>query len=289
MSTGKTGSAAMGKTDIDSMLPRPYRLQHSYQETVDTRTFELEPVDGTDGLSFAPGQFNMVYEFGVGEVPISISGDPLKPEKLVHTIRAVGAVSRALCSLRKSDELTIRGPYGTHWPVEDAVGHDVVIVTGGVGLAPLRPAIYHLLSNREQYGRIVLLYGARTPQDMLYTAELSQWRGRFDLDVETTVDAAKPGWHGNVGVVTILIPGAPFEPLRAKAFICGPEIMTRFTVQELQKRGVSMENIFVSLERNMKCGIGLCGHCQLGSSFVCKDGPVFRYDQVRPFLMKREI
>lgn len=279
----------MGKTDINSMLPRPYRLQQSYQETIDTWTLELEPVDGTDGLSFAPGQFNMVYELGVGEVPISISGDPLKPEKLVHTIRAVGAATRALCNLKKSDELTIRGPYGTHWPVEDTVGHDIVIVTGGVGLPPLRPAIYHLLSNREQYGRIVLLYGARTPQDMLYTVELSHWRGRFDLDVETTVDTAKPDWHGNVGVVTTLIPGAPFDALHAKAFICGPEIMTRFTVQGLQKRGVSIENIFVSLERNMKCGVGLCGHCQLGSFFVCKDGPVFRYDQVRPFLMKREI
>lgn len=250
---------------------------------------ELEPTDGTDGLSFAPGQFNMVYGFGVGEVPISISGDPAKPEILVHTIRAVGAVTKALCKLKKFDAITIRGPYGTHWPVDDSIACDVVIVTGGVGLPPLRPAIYHLLSNRSQYGRIVLLYGARTPQDMLYTTELKRWRARFDVDVETTVDTAKSGWHGNVGVVTTLIPHTHFDPPNTKAFICGPEIMTRFTIMELKKRGVKTENIFVSLERNMKCGIGLCGHCQLGSKFVCREGPVFRYDQVQPFLTKREV
>jgi len=231
----------------------------------------------------------MVYGFGTSEVPISISGDPKNTERLVHTIRSVGAVTKALCNLKKSDELTIRGPYGTHWPMEDAVGHDVVIVAGGVGLVPLRPAIYHLLSNREEYGRVVLLYGARTPQDMLYTTELKRWRARFDVDVETTVDSARPGWRGNVGVVTTLIPRATFDSARAKVFICGPEIMTRFVVPELQKRGVTTENIFVSLERNMKCGVGLCGHCQLGSAFVCKDGPVFRYDRVQLFLSKREV
>ena len=272
-----------------SLLPQPYPCEQSRQETYDTWTLELEPVDGGDGFSFEPGQFNMVYGFGVGEAPISISGDPAEPRRLVHTIRAVGAVTKALCHMKKPDELTIRGPYGTHWPVEDAAGHDVVIVTGGLGLPPLRAAIYHLLANREQYGRIVLLYGARTPQDIVYTAELKRWRARFDIDVETTVDAAKPGWHGNVGVVTTLIPRAFFDSAHAKAFICGPEIMTRFTIQELQKRGVGTENIFVSLERNMKCGMGLCGHCQLGAVFVCKDGPVFRYDQVQPFLTKREI
>ena len=275
--------------NANSTLPRVYSLRNSEQETYDTWTFEFESKSGHDGFFFEPGQFNMVYGFGVGEVPISISGDPAKPERLVHTVRSVGEVTEALCNLRKADEVMIRGPYGTHWPVEEAVGNDVVIVTGGVGLPPLRPAIYHLLSNREKYGRIVLLYGARTPQDMVYTTELKRWRARFDVDVETTVDTAKPGWHGNVGVVTTLIPRASFDPLHTRAFICGPEIMTRFTVPELQKRGVTTENIFVSLERNMKCGVGLCGHCQLGSVFVCKDGPVFRYDRVQPLLSRREV
>lgn len=271
------------------ILPRLYRVQQSRLETYDTWTLESEPVDGDGVFSFAPGQFNMVYGFGVGEVPISISGDPAKPERLIHTVRSVGAVTKALCSLKKGEEFYVRGPYGTHWPVENAVGHDVVIVTGGVGLPPLRPAVYHILSNREKYKRIVLLYGARTPQDMVFTSELKRWRARFDVDVETTVDAAKPGWHGNVGVVTTLIPRANFDAQNTKVFICGPEIMTRFTILELQKRGVTTENIFVSMERNMKCGIGHCGHCQLGSVFVCKDGPVFRYDKVQPFMSKREI
>jgi NAD(P)H-flavin reductase len=231
----------------------------------------------------------MVYSFGIGEVPISISGDPSKPERLVHTVRSVGAVTKVLCGLRMGDEVAVRGPYGTHWPVEDAVGHDVVIVAGGVGLPPLRPAIYHILANRGNYGRIVLLYGARTPRDMVYTAELKQWRSRFDVDVETTVDSATPEWRGNVGVVTTLIPRAGFNPNQTKAFICGPEIMTRFTILELQKRGVATADILISLERNMKCGIGLCGHCQLGSAFVCKDGPVFPLDEVKQFFGRREI
>lgn len=275
--------------ETKSMVPRVYRLQQSKAETYDTWTLEFAPVDGKDVFPFGPGQFNMIYGFGVGEVPISISGDPGKPGKLVHTVRSVGAVTRALCNLKKSNKLTIRGPYGTHWPIEDAVGHDVVIVAGGVGLPPLRPAIYHLLSNREQYGRILLLYGARTPKDMLYTTEFKRWRNRFGVDVETTVDTAGPEWHGNVGVVTTLIRRATFDPAHAKAFICGPEIMTHFTTLELQKCGVTTKNIFVSLERNMKCGIGLCGHCQLGPFFVCRDGPIFRYDDVQPFLSKREI
>jgi len=279
----------MSRPDHDPMFPRQYRLELSRAETYDTRTLKLEPLDANGSFSFAPGQFNMVYSFGIGEVPISISGDPSKPERLVHTIRSVGAVTKALCGLRMGDEVAVRGPYGTHWPVENTVGHDVVIVAGGVGLPPLRPAIYHILANRGNYGRIVLLYGARTPRDMVYTAELKHWRARFDVDVETTVDTATPEWRGNVGVVTTLIPRAGFDPAKTKAFICGPEIMTRFTILELQKRGVATENIFISLERNMKCGIGLCGHCQLGSVFVCKDGPLFPLDEVKQFLAKREI
>jgi len=279
----------MSRPNHDPMFPRQYRLELSRAETYDTRTLKLEPLDANGSFSFAPGQFNMVYSFGIGEVPISISGDPGKPERLVHTIRSVGAVTKALCGLRMGDEVAVRGPYGTHWPVENTVGHDVVIVAGGVGLPPLRPAIYHILANRGNYGRIVLLYGARTPRDMVYTAELKHWRARFDVDVEMTVDTATPEWRGNVGVVTTLIPRAGFDPAKTKAFICGPEIMTRFTILELQKRGVATENIFISLERNMKCGIGLCGHCQLGSVFVCKDGPVFPLDEVKQFLAKREI
>ncbi|MCS6816464.1 MAG: FAD/NAD(P)-binding protein, partial [Blastocatellia bacterium] len=203
------------------MEPRPYRIRRVHRETADTFTLELTPVNGTAAFSFAPGQFNMLYVFGVGEIPISISGDPAKLETLVHTTRVVGTVTKAMRRLKRGDTLGVRGPFGSSWPVEEAEGNDVVIVAGGIGLAPLRPALYHILSRREKYGKVVLLYGARTPEDLLYRNELSQWRAQFDLEVYVTVDRATGGWRGNVGVVTTLIPRAPFDPLNAIAMVCG--------------------------------------------------------------------
>jgi NAD(P)H-flavin reductase len=273
----------------DPMTPRPFRVQRVRRETYDTFTLELEPANGADGFSFAAGQFNMLYLFGVGEVPISISGDPTKPQTLVHTVRSVGAVTQALRSLKPGNVLGVRGPFGSHWPVEEAAGSDVVIVAGGIGLAPLRPVIYYLLSNRDKYGRIALVYGARTLQDLLYKPELEKWRGQFDVEVEVTVDAAAVSYRGNVGVVTTLIPRVQFDPLQTVAMVCGPEVMMRFTLRELEARDVRPESIFMSMERNMKCAIGSCGHCQFGPNFVCKDGPVFRYDQIEAFFAKREI
>jgi NAD(P)H-flavin reductase len=273
----------------DPMVPSPVRVRRVGKETYDTFTLEFESANGAGGFPFAPGQLNMLCMFGIGEVPISISGDPTKPQTLVHTVRSVGAVTEAICKLKRGDVLGVRGPFGSHWPVEEAAGSDVVIVAGGIGLAPLRPALYYLLSNREKYGRVVLLYGARTCQDLLYTSELEKWRGQFDLEVGVTVDTATAGWRGNVGVVTTLIPRAQFDPAQAVAMVCGPEVMIRFTIRGLEERGIGPENVFISLERNMKCAIGFCGHCQFGPTFVCKDGPVFRYDQVQAFFAKREI
>jgi NAD(P)H-flavin reductase len=273
----------------DPMRPTRFVVRQVARETGDTFTLMLEPAEDQAALRFGPGQFNMLYVFGVGEVPVSISGDPARPEVLVHTIRAVGATTRALQRLRKGDSVGVRGPFGSSWPVEQAHGHDVVIVAGGIGLAPLRPALYHLLLHRVQYGRVVLLYGARTPRDLLYPRELKEWRGRFDVEVEVTVDRASTEWQGSVGVVTKLIERSPFDPQSAMAFICGPEIMIRFSAMTLQGRGVPSTNVYVSLERNMKCAIGLCGHCQFGPFFVCKDGPVFRHDQTQPFSSLREV
>jgi len=273
----------------DPMLPRPYRVQKVRQETSDTFTLELEPEGGARDLVFAPGQFNMLYAFGVGEVPISISGDPGKPAVLVHTTREVGTVTRAMRKLKPWDSLGVRGPYGVGWPVTEARGADLVIVAGGIGLAPLRPALYQVLAARKYYGKVVLLYGTRTPADILFRRELQQWRLRFDLEVHVTVDRAMGNWRGNVGVVTSLIPRAPFDPHSTVAMVCGPEVMMRFTAQELEKRGVSPENVYLSMERNMKCALGFCGHCQYGPTFICKDGPVFRYDRLRPLLAVREI
>lgn len=272
----------------EPMLPAPWRVERVRKETSDTFTLALAPVAAAPPLGFAAGQFNMLYVFGVGEVPISISGDPLEPSPLTHTTRAVGPVTRAMRKLKVGDTLGVRGPYGSNWPLAGAAGRDVVIVAGGIGLAPLRPVLYHLLARRGDFGKVVLLYGTRTPQDILFRAELRRWGARRNVQVHVTVDRAVGRWRGNVGVVTTLIPHAQFEPSNTVAMLCGPEVMMRFTALELQKRGVSSERVFVSLERNMKCAIGFCGHCQYGPSFVCKDGPVFRYDQVKPLLNIRE-
>ena len=270
------------------LLPVPWRVRSLQRETHDTFTLNLSPLDGVSRLSFLPGQFNMLYLFGVGEVPISISGDPARPDALVHTVRSVGPVTQAMSGLKRAQTLGVRGPYGTSWPVREARGRDVVIMAGGIGLAPLRPALYYLLAHRQEYGRLALLYGARSPHDMLYVRELEEWRGRFDLDVEVTVDAAGADWRGNVGVVTTLLPRVQFDPSNTVAMIVGPEIMMRFAALDLTKLGVTEESIFVSMERNMKCAVGYCGHCQFGPTFVCKDGPVFRYDRLAPFLGVRE-
>jgi NAD(P)H-flavin reductase len=271
------------------MLTHAYSVKRIQQETYDTFTFELKPKSDIQTKSFAPGQFNMLYAFGVGEVPISISGDPAKREVLIHTTRAVGPVTNAMKKLRRGDIIGVRGPFGTSWPMEEAKGCDVVIVAGGIGMAPLRPSLYQLLSERQHYGKVFLLYGARTPADLLYQREMEQWQARSDLKVGITVDRALRWWRGNVGVVTTLIPKADFDPTSTMAMVVGPEIMMRFTVAELEKRGLADDKIYISMERNMKCGFGFCGHCQLGPFFVCKDGPVFRYDRIKPFFGKGEI
>lgn len=271
------------------MAPDPWRIRRMQRETPDTFTLELEPVAGDSPLSFLPGQFNMLYVFGVGEVPISISGNPTGGKSLVHTVRAVGTVTKMMGALKRHDVLGVRGPYGSHWPLQEAIGNDVVIVAGGLGLAPLRPAIYQLLAQRKHYGRVLLLYGARTPADLLYQHELERWGARADIQVQVTVDRGSDPWRGNVGVVTRFIPTATFDPLDTVALVCGPEIMMRFTLLELQKRGLAAGQIFLSLERNMKCALGFCGHCQFVPFFECKDGPVFSYAQVQQWFGKREV
>jgi NAD(P)H-flavin reductase len=262
------------------MVPVSYRVAGRRQETHDSWTLELEPV-AAELPPLAPGQFSMLYVFGKGEVPISVSRLPQ-----VHTVRAVGTVSAAVC---EADVLGVRGPFGTAWPVEAAEGADVVILAGGIGLAPLRPVIDHVLAHRERYGNVVVLYGGRSPEELLYPAELERWRGRFDVEVGVTVDQAAAGWRGRVGVVTTLVPQAGFDPAHTVAMICGPEVMMRFGVAALAERGVPAEAIHVSLERSMKCAIRLCGHCQLGPEFICHDGPVFRWDRVEPLLRVREL
>ena len=277
------------RVPVHPMVPEPWRIRRMQRETHDTFTLELESAEARDGFHFQAGQFNMVYLFGVGEVPISISGDPNKPQKLVHTIRAVGAVTKAMRAAKRGDALGVRGPFGSCWPVQEAAGRDLLIVAGGIGLAPLRPVVYEILAKRKNYGQIALLYGTRTPADMLYRKELERWGKRTDLQAHVTVDRAAGTWSGNVGVVTTLISKAQFNSRNTVAMICGPEVMMRFTVRELQRRGIALENIYISMERNMKCAVGFCGHCQFGPAFICKEGPVFPYQGIQELLAIREL
>jgi NAD(P)H-flavin reductase len=272
----------------DPMLPTPCTLLRSRRETADTVTLELAPPDGQQ-LAFEPGQFNMLYLFGLGESAISISGNPDRTDRVVHTVRAVGTVTRPLLKLARGASIGVRGPYGRPWPLTRAHGRDVVLIAGGIGLAPLRPVIYRILADRSAFGRVTLLFGARSPADLLYRTELERWRGRLDSDVRVTVDHAGEDWTGDVGVVTALLSRAAFDPARTTAMLCGPEIMMRSGVRELLARGVPAGDVFVSMERNMKCAVGFCGHCQLGPSFVCRDGPVFDYATLAPWFEGREL
>jgi NAD(P)H-flavin reductase len=270
-------------------VPVPCRVERVARETRDCWTLTLAPVDGAVRPPFAPGQFNMLYVFGFGDVPISMSGASGTGDRWVHTVRAVGGVTRALCALRPGATVGVRGPFGTPWPVERALGKDVVVIAGGIGLAPLRPVILALIAERERFGRVAILYGARTPEELLFRRQLTNWRGRFDLQVDVTVDRARPGWHGHVGLVTRLVRHAHFAPEDAVAMICGPELMMRYSAAELTNRGMPAEQVFVSMERNMKCAIGLCGHCQFGAAFTCLDGPVFPLASVATALHRREL
>lgn len=274
--------------DCATATPVRYRVRRGTREIPDVTTLELDSLEGLP-LVFRAGQFNMLYGFGLGEAAISISGSPLEPGPLVHTIRAAGALTRALCGLQRGQTIGVRGPFGTGWPMDEAIGHDVVIIGGGIGLAPLRPAIYQILAQRERYGRVNILVGARTPADLLYTGEIAEWRAHFDLDVHVTVDGAPDGWRGEIGVVTRLIPRAVFEAPESIAMVCGPEVMMRYCAAGLRDRGMPPERIYLSLERNMKCAVGVCGHCQFGPTFVCKDGPVYPLTRIEHLLRIREV
>ena len=273
---------------MDPFVPVLYRVRRARRELSDTMTLDLVPLSGTRP-GFAAGQFNMLYVFGVGEIAVSMSGDPADAAQFVHTVRTVGAVSESIAKLKPGAVIGLRGPFGTGWPMAEAEGSDILVVTGGLGLAPLRPAIYAILAHRERYGRVGILIGSRNPKDLLYRREIERWRQRLDIEIEVTVDHADAAWHGHVGVVPSLIPRAIRDPHDMIAFICGPEIMMRFSVGALRDAGVAAGRIYLSMERNMKCAIGLCGHCQFGPAFICKDGPVMRYDRIAGIFSVREI
>ncbi len=270
------------------MWPARYLVAGRREETYDTVTLLLRPA-GRPIQVPRPGQFTMLYAFGAGEVPVSVSGIGEAPgHVLVQTIRAVGAVTRALCAARPGDMIGVRGPFGTDWRVSGADGRDVLIVAGGIGLAPLRPVLLAALAERARYARVVLLVGARSPADLAFTREFDTWRRR-GADVRVTVDHGDADWDGRVGLVTGLIKDAIADPAGTAAFVCGPEIMTRLSAQALVDAGIPAREILVSLERNMRCGVALCGHCQLGPLLLCRDGPVVSYAEAAPLLAIREL
>lgn len=270
------------------MLPKIYQVKAIEQETPEVFTLSLSPQDDrTPSNDFLPGQFNMVYQFGIGEAAISISGDPANKEDLVHTIRAVGSVTKSLQKLNIGDPLGIRGPYGRPWPLTTK-DCDVLIIAGGVGIAPLRSALYQLAARRSAYRKISLLYGARNPEEIVYAKEMRRWEEQ-GIDVKITVDHAENEWKGRIGVVTSLIQRQLDKPDNTLVLACGPEIMLKIAVNELLRAEVPVERIFLALERNMQCAEGFCGHCQYGPYFLCKDGPIFSYAELQHWFNIKEL
>ncbi len=268
------------------LVPRPHRVTASRRETTDVVTLTLEPTDGRR-RTFRPGQFNMLTAFGVGEMAVSMSSGGLPSEPTLHTVRDVGPVSHALCHLPVGAVVGVRGPFGTDWGVDEVEGRDVAVVAGGIGLAPLRGAIDTMVATMGRpHGprRVFVLVGARSPEQVVFADDLGRWKGA-GAQVETAVDTAGRGWAGHVGVVTTLVPATPFEPTRTSAMVCGPEVMMRFTVRALLERGVEPPAVKIALERNMQCGVGHCGHCQLGPLLLCRDGPVVPYAGTVPALL----
>ena len=273
------------------MVPTLATITAITEESANTRTYTLR-IDDPElraRYRFQPGQFNMLYLFGVGEAAISISSDPDQRDSLAHTIRHCGSVTFGIGKMRVGGKLGLRGPFGSSWPLEQCAGRDIVLVAGGIGLAPLRPAIYQILAHRNRFGRFILVYGGRAPRDLLFQSELEAWSEDPDIDALVTVDYPMEEWTGPVGAVTQLLKRVRLRGQDTSVFVCGPRIMNRFVAFQLLRLQVPTDQLFLSLERNMRCGVGRCGHCQYGAKFVCKDGPVFSYREIENVFATEEI
>ena len=271
------------------MLPQPAVIQAIKPEAAGIFTFTLQFSDPAEAAAyrFKPGQFNMLYLPGFGEVAISLSSDPSEIGRMGHTIRNAGGVTRAIGRLRVGDVIGVRGPYGSAWPMEAGLGKNLVLVAGGIGLAPLRPVILAVMRERQAFQRVVLLYGARTPADLLYTAEFASWQ-EHGIEAHTTVDIGNESWRGLVGVVPQLFYRIRVDAKQTLVLTCGPEIMMRFVIYEALARRIAKDAVYVSMERNMKCAVGFCGHCQFGPSFICKQGPVLKFSALEPFFGRED-
>ena len=275
----------------ETWLPIPARILSIEVENDNTRSYRVQIVDERlrDLFRWSPGQFNMLYVPGVGEAAISISSDPARPTVLEHTVRIVGSVTRALDHVGEGGVIGLRGPFGQSWPLDDLDGHDVVMMAGGIGLAPIRPVVHWVLRHRERCNRVVLLFGCRSPEDRPYVKDLEVWEADPAIDVLVTVDNATDGWQGPVGVVTNLLRRVKVNAERSVVMVCGPKILNRVAAGTFLQLHVPPERVFVCIERNMNCGFGRCGHCQYGSKFVCTDGPVFRFTDIADIFGKEEI
>lgn len=267
----------------------PVTVKKVIWETDDTFTLQIDlgPLGNT--FNFLPGQFNMLYVFGLGEAAISISSDAAQTGTLAHTIHRIGTVTSGLAQVKRGDMIGLRGPFGASWPITAARGKDVCIVAGGIGLAPLRPVMYAMLRERTAFERIILLYGARSPLDILYRVELEEWAKEHNVEVLVTVDRGDSSWKGYIGVVTTLFSYIKLDARATVGYVCGPETMMKYTIDEMGRRGLADDQIYISMERNMKCATGFCGHCQYGPEFICKDGPVFALPRIRHLLDRKEL
>jgi sulfite reductase subunit B len=258
---------------------RAAKILRARNLTAHEKLFEIALGDGS--LDHEPGQFVMVSVFGVGEIPLSVTSSPTRRGSFDLCVRAVGKVTNALHALEAGDELGIRGPYGRGFPIRILEGNDLLIIAGGLGIAPLRALINYVLDNRRDFGKVHILLGCKSPEDMLFTDELDTWNRRMDVHYECTVDKAAPDWAGNVGVITTLIPGVDLQPERTFAAVVGPPVMYKFVIKELLTKKIPENQILVSFERHMKCGMGKCGRCQIQNLYCCQDGPVFNYRDIR--------
>jgi NAD(P)H-flavin reductase len=267
----------------DLFLPRLAVIRSLRDETPDTRSFALafrDPAE-LERFRFRPGQFVELSVFGFGEAPFCLASGPGRPGGFLTTVRRVGTLTEALHRLGEGDQVGVRGPFGNGFDLPSAYGRDLLLVAGGIGLPPLRGLLEAALAERGRFGRMTLLYGARTPEDVVYKDELGRWASRGDLQVLLTVDSAGPGWDGNVGVVTTLFRSVELRPATTVAYVCGPPIMIRFVIQELSARGFDDDSVISTLERMMQCGVGKCNHCAVGARYVCRDGPVFSYREMQ--------
>jgi NAD(P)H-flavin reductase len=249
-------------------------------QLTETEKLFLLSIDSGRSLGHAPGQFVEVSLFGIGEGPISISSPPARDNTFELGVRAAGNLTRALHGLKSGDALGIRGPFGHGFPVENLMGKDLLFVAGGIGLVPLRSLIKYSLEHRDAFGRIIILFGSRSPKERLFTDELSEWSKRKDVEFLETVDRSDEGWTGNVGVITTLFKKITIDPRKTAVMIVGPPVMYKYALLEVKEKEVPKNNIFLSLERRMKCGLGKCGHCQINNYYVCQEGPVFAYPQI---------